>query len=72
MVTEEDIQAAEAAVEEQAAWIRSMKETEGRTNADPLIQGAVLELKNRKQRVDDLKKGQAEALAALEAAFDDE
>jgi len=39
---------------------------------DPEVQSAVVELKTRKDRVVDMRRRAAEALAQAEAAFDDD
>lgn len=46
--SQEDVAAAEAAVQEQAAAVRALKEGEGLGNADPKVQQAVAELQQRK------------------------
>ena len=114
--SEDDILAAEAAVEAQAGVVRSLKEGQGRTNQvrvgqgaakympgnkqgggydrertggpchsycnaarllfcmpqDPEVQAAVAELKARKDGVVSMRQRAVEALAAAEAAFDDD
>ncbi|GIL43019.1 hypothetical protein Vafri_826 [Volvox africanus] len=68
----EQIQAAEAAVAEQAAHVRSLKEEQGLSNQDIPVQLAVHELKKRKDTLAKLQKQVEDALAAQEALFDDE
>ncbi|KIZ05842.1 hypothetical protein MNEG_2119 [Monoraphidium neglectum] len=58
--TEEDLAAAEAAVTEQGAAVRALKEERGLTNQDPEVVAAVAELKARK-----------EAQAALQRRWED-
>ncbi|KAG2482452.1 hypothetical protein HYH03_018621 [Edaphochlamys debaryana] len=70
--TPEQMQAAEAAVAEQAAAVRALKEEQGLGNADIQVQIAVMELKKRKERVAALQKALEDALAASKAAFDDD
>lgn len=70
--TEDELRAAEAAVDQQAELVRSLKQGQGLSNQDPQVQDAVAELKLRKQYVEDLRRQMDEALAAAEAAFDAE
>ncbi|KXZ44265.1 hypothetical protein GPECTOR_70g496 [Gonium pectorale] len=70
--TPEDLQAAEAAVAEQAASVRYLKESAGLSNQDIPVQIAVLELKKRKEKLAELQKRLEDALAASRAAFDDD
>ncbi|GAX75463.1 hypothetical protein CEUSTIGMA_g2906.t1 [Chlamydomonas eustigma] len=65
-----DVEAAEVAVEEQAAAVRHLKEALGKTNMDPEVQAAVAELKARKEKMQVLKSKFEEAVAASDAAFD--
>ncbi|GAB4816513.1 hypothetical protein N2152v2_003559 [Parachlorella kessleri] len=59
--TPEDIQAAEAAVQEQAAAVRQLKEDQGLTNADDAVKAAVAELLARKEKLEHLKQRAAAA-----------
>ncbi|KAG2448270.1 hypothetical protein HYH02_006854 [Chlamydomonas schloesseri] len=70
--TPEEIEAAEAAVAEQAAHVRSLKEVQGLQNNDIPVQIAVMELKKRKEKLTSLQKALEDALAASKAAFDDD
>lgn len=71
--SEEDVQTAEAAVEAQAAWVRSLKEgPQALGNQDAQVQAAVTELKARKEAVMTLRRRMDEALKDAMAAFDDE
>ncbi|GIL72948.1 hypothetical protein Vretifemale_3190 [Volvox reticuliferus] len=70
--TPEQIQAAEAAIAEQAAHVRFLKEEQGLSNQDIPVQLAVYELKKRKETLAKLQKQLEDALAAQEALFDDE
>eukprot|EP00198_Chlamydomonas_reinhardtii_P002501 XP_001691837.1 predicted protein [Chlamydomonas reinhardtii] len=70
--TPEEIEAAEAAVAEQAAHVRSLKEVQGLQNNDIPVQIAVMELKKRKEKLAALQKALDDALAASKAAFDDD
>ncbi|EFJ51975.1 hypothetical protein VOLCADRAFT_87027 [Volvox carteri f. nagariensis] len=67
-----EIQGAEAAVSDQAAHVRSLKEQQGLTNQDIPVQLAVFELKKRKEHLAKLQKQLQDALAASYALFDDE
>ncbi|GLC38930.1 hypothetical protein PLESTB_000462500 [Pleodorina starrii] len=68
----EEMAAAEAAVAEQAAAVRALKEQQGLSNQDIPVQLAVYELKKRKERLAALQKRLEEELAAAKALFDDE
>lgn len=68
--TQEDVTAAEAAVQEQAAAVRALKEERGLTNASPHVQKAVAELQQRKAALAELQEKYQAAVreAELEAA----
>lgn len=74
--SQEDVAAAEAAVQEQAAAVRALKEGQGLTNADPQVQNAVAELQQRKDTLAKLQERyqaavrEAEADAAAPATID--
>jgi hypothetical protein len=66
----EEVQAAQAAVQEQGAAVRALKEGQGLTNADPAVQAAVTELQQRKEAAEQMQ--QRYQLALREAAALDE
>ncbi|PNH12396.1 hypothetical protein TSOC_000702 [Tetrabaena socialis] len=70
--TPEDMAAAEAAVAEQAAHVRALKEVQGLTNQDIPVQMAVLKLKENKEQLVKLQRRLEDALLASRAAFDDD
>ncbi|GFR40424.1 hypothetical protein Agub_g998 [Astrephomene gubernaculifera] len=70
--TPEEVAAAEAAVAQQAAHVRALKEEKGMSNQDIPVQIAVLELKQRKEALGELQRRLQEALEASRAAFEDE
>lgn len=65
--SQEDVAAAEAAVQEQAAAVRALKEGQGLTNADPQVQAAVAELQTRKAALTELSEKYQAALREAEA-----
>lgn len=65
--SQEDMAAAEAAVQEQAAAVRALKEGQGLTNADPQVQAAVAELQTRKAALAELSEKYQAALREAEA-----
>lgn len=67
--SQEDVDAAEAAVAEQAAAVRALKEQQGLSNQDPQVQEAVAELQQRKQTLADLQARYKAALEEAEAAM---
>ena len=56
-VSPEEISAAEAAVSEQAAAVRALKEEQGLSNSSPEVEAAVAVLLARKSKLEALKKG---------------
>lgn len=68
--SQEDVAAAEAAVQEQAAAVRALKEGQGLTNADPQVVKAVAELQQRKAALVELQEKYQAAVreAEVEAA----
>lgn len=64
----EDVQSAEAAVQEQAAAVRALKESQGLTNQDPQVQAAVAELQQRKAALTELQDKYKAALDEAAAA----
>jgi hypothetical protein len=65
--SQEDVAAAEAAVQGQAAAVRALKEGQGLTNADPQVQAAVAELQTRKAALAELSEKYAAAVREAEA-----
>lgn len=65
--SQEDVAAAEAAVQEQAAAVRALKEGQGLTNADPQVQDAVAELQQRKAALAELQEKYQAAVKEAEA-----
>lgn len=63
----EEVQAAEGAVQEQAARVRGMKEGQGLGNADALVQAAVAELQRRKTKLSALQEKYDAALREAQA-----
>ncbi|KAG1668165.1 hypothetical protein FOA52_005157 [Chlamydomonas sp. UWO 241] len=70
--SEEEVAAAEAAVEEWGVYIRALKTDHGRGNKDADVVSAVGELKLRKEYLSALQKRVDDAIAANEAAFDND
>jgi len=65
--SQEDVAAAEAAVQEQAAAVRALKEGQGLGNQDPQVQQAVAELQQRKSVLTELQEKYQAALREAEA-----
>jgi hypothetical protein len=65
--SQEDVAAAEAAVQEQAVAVRALKEGQGFTNADPQVQSAVAELQQRKETLVKLQERYQAAVREAEA-----
>lgn len=63
----EEVQAAEAAVSQQAAAVRALKEGQGLANTDPAVQEAVAELQARKAALESLRARFEAALREAEA-----
>lgn len=66
--SEEEVAAAQAAVEEQGAFVRNLKEGQGLNNQDAEVIAAVAELKSRKERLQEMQEKRAAAAAAPAAA----
>lgn len=65
--SKEDVAAAEAAVQEQAAAVRALKEGQGLTNADSKVQDAVAELQQLKAVLAELQEKYQAAVREAEA-----
>jgi len=70
--TAEDIEAAEAAIQKWAVYIRTIKSEQGLSNKDPLVLNAVASLQRWKAELESLQERVAVELKAAAAAFDDE
>eukprot|EP00882_Tetradesmus_deserticola_P009361 GHRQ01009880.1.p1 GENE.GHRQ01009880.1~~GHRQ01009880.1.p1 ORF type:complete len:360 (+),score=147.76 GHRQ01009880.1:56-1081(+) len=66
--SQEEVDAAAAAVQEQAVAVRQLKEAQGLPNQDPQVQEAVAELQNRKQVLSELQAKFNAAVKEAEAA----